>query len=201
MNSSIPQVIATQVIPAIRSEIGDIVEEKIRYIFNEHKMNSDTRHCQTCLCPGKKEIDEEEVQIDTKESKNATVKKKTASDIIQEDVDDTLVKSITDSENQNHEEQLKDIKSFTSTPNSKESQDNFRHLQHGEKLVKYGSDIQLDHDKHKEKEKSRSLMRTKTLPAWAYRTDLNRQHELLSHIGNVSISIKMYDTKVSSYNV
>jgi hypothetical protein len=162
------------------------VEEKIRYIFNEYKMNSDARHCQTCLCPEKKKvIDGEEIQIDTNESKNATVKENT--DVIQEDFDDTLVKRITDSENQNHEEKLKDIKSFTSKPNSKESHDISRHFQHGEKLIKYGSDIQLDHDKHTEKEKAQGFMRTQTLPASAHRTNPNRQHELNTYIGKVSI--------------
>ncbi|XP_060598458.1 uncharacterized protein LOC132752181 [Ruditapes philippinarum] len=183
MNSSISQVIETEVIPAIRSEIGDIVEKKIRFIFNKHNINSGTHHCQLCLCHEKKVIDEEEVQIEIKETKNAAVKKKTTSDEIQEDFDNTLVKSITKNKNQNHEKQLKDIKSFTSTPNSKESHDILRHFQHGEKLVKYGSDIQLDHDKHTEKEKAQGFKRTQTLPVSAYRTNLNRQHELLSHTG------------------
>jgi hypothetical protein len=163
------------------------VEEKIRHILNEFKENPDTRQCQTCLCPVKKVI-VEELTRGTKESKDATDNKNITSDEIQEDFDETLSKGIIVHARQNRAEELKDNKSFPTSTNAKESQDVFRHLQHGEKLVKYCSDIQLDQDKHKEKERSQGFKRTRTLPASVYRAIPNKQR--LFHTGNVSISIK-----------
>ncbi|XP_045165337.2 uncharacterized protein LOC123529179 [Mercenaria mercenaria] len=49
-DANISQVIKEDIIPVLRSEIEDIIEEKIRKILHEHNDESETRHCKTCRC-------------------------------------------------------------------------------------------------------------------------------------------------------
>ncbi|XP_045166923.2 uncharacterized protein LOC123530234 [Mercenaria mercenaria] len=183
---SISQIIKEDVIPALRSEIGDIVEEKIRKILNENEVRR-CETCKTCPCAGKEIRNIEESSYDAEPDYNSNANRVACSTVLSEDSDiqnsQTGMKVIAVSDIQDIEGEQNFRKSFSNPMYHKKTQTFLIQTQHGTKLVKYGSDLQLVHNEQSTKEKSSEsvLSRSNTLPAAANRIQSLKQSEKLNH--------------------
>ena len=49
-DKQVSRIIRQEILPALRDEIGDIIEEKINKIFDERSTVTDSVHCSSCTC-------------------------------------------------------------------------------------------------------------------------------------------------------
>lgn len=166
---NISQILKHEVIPALRLEIEDIIENKIRHLHTQTKY-SVFPHCQTCSCSNKEERSELDLNPEntniTRGKSNPQFRRPGSCTVLYnedtKEVEIIAVSDIIDDGDGNF------ISTALNNPlYHTADQAILVHTQHGKQLIKYGSDLQLLHDDSLNTGYSVALARANTLPTVA----------------------------------
>ncbi|XP_060593920.1 uncharacterized protein LOC132748348 [Ruditapes philippinarum] len=133
----ISRVLREEIIPALRFEISDIVEEKIKNVHNEHVTTTEHYHCKSCTC-------DELTQPQIPAQKLEDSPKPCASIFLEQshilnDARKENISTVTGIELTGEKREQFKKKCFSNPIYNHKGQILLIHTEHGTKLVKYGS--------------------------------------------------------------